>query len=183
MCPFFQRAPPSLSFATSVGIVVTIVMAFPLNIFPTRYTIEVIMARYACTGGRPSADDGGDDAKDKRNVPELEPMLPQEPVYTLPPSRVRHFTLTFILTALSLLVALVVPDISTVFQLMGGTASAFVCFVLPAAFAIKLDYLKPGVTKVGAWALAVGGVLVGVVSTAVTVQGIVEKDVAPSSDC
>eukprot|EP00518_Triparma_eleuthera_P012505 CAMPEP_0182473796 /NCGR_PEP_ID=MMETSP1319-20130603/24570_1 /TAXON_ID=172717 /ORGANISM="Bolidomonas pacifica, Strain RCC208" /LENGTH=421 /DNA_ID=CAMNT_0024674631 /DNA_START=110 /DNA_END=1372 /DNA_ORIENTATION=+ len=31
----------------SVGIVVTIVMAFPLNVFPTRYTIEVIMARYA----------------------------------------------------------------------------------------------------------------------------------------
>ena len=30
-----------------VCIVITIVMAYPLNIFPSRYTIEVILARWA----------------------------------------------------------------------------------------------------------------------------------------
>ena len=36
-------------------------------------------------------------------------------------------------------IALRVPGINVVFQLMGGTGSAFVCYMLPAAFAWKLQ--------------------------------------------
>ena len=38
-----------------------------------------------------------------------------------------------------LIIALYVPGINVVFSLMGGTGSAFVCYMLPAAFAWKLD--------------------------------------------
>ena len=81
----------------------TIVMAFPLVVFPCRYTLDVMLYH---------------DAE---------------------PSWCRHFVLTAVICGCTLLVSLFVPNISIVFQLMGGTTSAFVCFVLPAAFAIHLE--------------------------------------------
>ena len=51
----------------------------------------------------------------------------------------RHIGLTLGVTTTTLLVALVVPNISVVFSLMGGTASAYVCFIIPAAAALRLS--------------------------------------------
>ena len=86
-----------------VAMALTIVMAFPLVVFPCRYTLDVMLYH---------------DAE---------------------PSWCRHFVLTAVICGCTLLVSLFVPNISIVFQLMGGTTSAFVCFVLPAAFAIHLE--------------------------------------------
>ena len=86
-----------------VAMALTIVMAFPLVVFPCRYTLDVVLYH---------------DAE---------------------PSWCRHFVLTAVICGCTLLVSLFVPNISIVFQLMGGTTSAFVCFVLPAAFAIHLE--------------------------------------------
>ena len=81
------------------------------------------------------------------------------------PSLARHLVLTVAIAGSSLLLSLYVENINIVFQvtssittgplslqfllssliicqLIGGTTSAFVCFVLPAALAIKLRILK-----------------------------------------
>ena len=50
-----------------------------------------------------------------------------------------RFFLTLGISGAALCIALLVPSIKVVFELMGGTTSAFVCFILPAAFAIRLD--------------------------------------------
>ena len=56
---------------------------------------------------------------------------------------------------------------------MGGTSSAFACFVMPAAFAIKIGLDKESkAQKIGIWSLAVGGTVVGVLSTGVTVYSM-----------
>ena len=72
---------------------------------------------------------------------------------------------------------------------MGSTASAFVCFVLPAAFEIKLWRLRqanagssaernsaaPSICHcVAVWALLIGGVVIGVSSTVVIVQELLD---------
>ena len=160
-----------------VAMALTIVMAFPLVVFPCRYTMDVML------------------------------------FHKSPPNWWRHFGLTAVICGLTLVVSLKVPNISVVFQLMGGTTSAFVCFVLPAAFAIHLERMQRGllagggesygtlllagngedpekataeninkdaghqITRcevVGSWILAVGGVVVGVVSTSVTIYNLVE---------
>ena len=95
-------------------------------------------------------------------------------------SKCRHFTLTTIICAAALAVALFVSKIQIVFQLMGGTTSAFVCFILPAAFAIRLEntqrmQLSTG-ERIGSWCLAVGGVVVGVLSTFVTIYNLIEPN-------
>ena len=168
-----------------VAMALTIVMAFPLVVFPCRYTVDVMLFH---------------DAE---------------------PNWCRHFVLTAVICGCTLLVSLFVPNISVVFQLMGGTTSAFVCFVLPAAFAIHLareqdsqckDKLKEGNDRAnyqsipngessdnqglksilinrtdgptqirrisqcevyGSWALATMGVVVGIVSTSVTIYNLV----------
>jgi amino acid permease len=61
--------------------------------------------------------------------------------------RSRHLFLTVAVATSTLLVALVVPNISVVFSLMGGTASAYVCYIIPAAAAWK-------VAGSDAWAVA-----------------------------
>jgi hypothetical protein len=76
----------------------------------------------------------------------------------------------------ALLVSLYVPNIGLVFGLMGGTASAFVCFVLPAAFALKVGVVKDSPVKQAlVWALAVGGGSIGALSTAVTIYQTTQK--------
>ena len=78
--------------------------------------------------------------------------------------------------AAALVLALKVSKIQVVFQLMGGTTSAFVCFILPAAFVIRLQRegrLRMTTFEVCAsWALACGGATVGILSTFVTVYNI-----------
>ncbi|GMI11177.1 hypothetical protein TrLO_g15530 [Triparma laevis f. longispina] len=183
-----QKTKDPLMITAFVGIVITIVMAFPLNIFPCRYTLEIIIERFGTGKGEGAADE---EQGESTNL--IDPASNNDSIdlntsdeVKNPAEYFRHVLLTFLITALSLLVALVVPNISVVFQLMGGTASAFVCFVLPAAFAIKLGYLEKEEEKYtlwGAWALAVGGVVVGVVSTSVTIYGIFFPEADPEDNC
>ena len=161
-----------------VAMALTIVMAFPLVIFPCRYALDVMLFH---------------DAE---------------------PNWCRHFILTGIICGCTLIVSLFVPNISVVFQLMGGTTSAFVCFVLPAAFVIHLEgqqrlqdgqHLNNNYTPLygsiagnvdnsilandkasaqyisrcevyGSWLLATMGVIVGLVSTTVTIYNLVDSN-------
>ena len=97
-------------------------------------------------------------------------------------NKFRHFLITLLISGSSLLIALRVPNINTVFGLMGATCSAFVCFVLPGAFAIELG-MHEGEgwgKKARIYALTYGGFAVGCLSTAVTLYGIFYPE--PSED-
>ena len=86
---------------------ISVLMAFPLNIHPCRFTLDVMVCEHLCGAG------------DSRKL-------------------LRHVAWTCLIATSGLLVALYVPGINIVFQLMGSTSSAFVCYVLPAAFALRL---------------------------------------------
>lgn len=92
--------------------------------------------------------------------------------------------LTLVISGLALLVALFVDHINDVFQLMGGTTSAFVCFVLPGFFALKLKITKGNRLETAAvYCLIFGGIAVGVVSTFVTIYNLAQGNDAPPVVC
>ena len=99
-----------------------------------------------------------------------------------PSSTASHVLFTLLISGGALLVALVVPDLSVVFGLMGGTASSVLCFVLPGLFVLRVDDGGAAIRvddggaaafpsrkeTAAAWALVVGGTAIGILSTAVT---------------
>ena len=139
-----EQKLPRLMLPAYVAMAMSVLMAYPLNILPCRYTLDVMF--FQQWGA-------------KRNT-------------------VRHCMWTFALTGAGLAVALYVPSINIVFQLMGSTSSAFVCFVLPAAFGLRLRLPEArGLGgKVACAALLVGGAAVGAIATAVTVMGLLTSD-------
>ena len=75
-----------------------------------------------------------------------------------------------------------------VFSLMGGTASAYVCYIIPAATAWRLRERIPMLHR--SWlaqamcaALFFFGLLVGVLSTATTVAGFFGESNATAAAC
>jgi len=142
--------PHSRMMAPSFGaIALTVLMAYPLNVFPCRYTLDVILSRSAANwSSSPSSAGFGPT-----------PIPPR-----------RRALLTLLITGASLLIALFVPGINIVFQLMGGTASAFVCFILPAAFAWHYDLpeVRSRAGKLACASLFLVGCAVSVLSTTVT---------------
>eukprot|EP00300_Choanocystis_sp_HF-7_P014294 c18638_g1_i1.p1 GENE.c18638_g1_i1~~c18638_g1_i1.p1 ORF type:complete len:464 (+),score=101.84 c18638_g1_i1:103-1392(+) len=133
-----------LVIAAYLCITLTIIAAYPLVIFPCRFTIEVVLDRLRWRD-----------------------------------SRIRHVVLTLVLSGLSLLLSLFIKNISVVFQLVGGTTSAFVCFVLPSVYAIRLKLTTSLTEKILVWVLAIGGSLVGIASTALTIHDLIR----PSTTC
>lgn len=88
-----------------------------------------------------------------------------------------HFAVTLGLTGASLLAALFVPGINVVFQLLGGTASALVCFCVPGLLALRSEppLLASAHSRLTVYALVGGGATAGAVSTAVTVAGLISS--------
>lgn len=135
-----------------VAMALSLSMAYPLNIHPCRYTLDILFFRHAA-----------------------------------PRSVLRHFAWTVSIAGAGLLVSLYVPAINIVFQLMGSTSSAFVCFVLPAAFGLRLNLPEARGASGGlaAWLLLIGGATLSAVATASTVSSLVGDaysdggDVAP----
>ena len=146
-----STGPPRVITAAYVAITITIVMAYPVNVYPTRYTLDQMAAHYLAI--RPGAQQAG---------------------------RYKclwHSFLTLAIAGTTLLTALVVPDISIVFSLMGGTASAYVCYIIPAAAAWKLRGSIPSVGgsllgRIGCLSLLCFGLVVGILSTATTIAGL-----------
>jgi len=137
----FADDPPRVMAPAFGAITLTVLMAYPVNLYPCRYALDVLCFPH-----------WGDSYAFSRRV-----------------------GLTLGIAALSLVIALVVPDISVVFQLMGGTASAYVCFIMPAAFAWKLRESVPQMRTPGGRAACIAlflvGLLIGVLSTATTIAG------------
>ena len=80
----------------------------------------------------------------------------------------QHALMTLVLAGMSLGMALVIPNISVVFGLLGGTTSSILGFVVPGLLGLQLDK-----RRVGAWVLVVCGSIIGVLATVVTVYSMV----------
>ena len=68
------------------------------------------------------------------------------------------------MTNIFIYLALVVPSINTIFSLVGGSCSAFCCFVVPAMIALKLGGRSKTVTFF-TWMMLIVGAVAGVLST------------------
>jgi len=122
----------------------SIVMAYPLNVLPARTTVDIVLRRYW-----------------QNEVSEDGEM-----------SGTRRFWLTFCISGFSLIVALLVPDISILFGLMGGTSSSVCAFIIPGLLHLKLGKER----IIGAWILVIGGILVGVLTTVATIYSLINDD-------
>jgi amino acid permease len=186
-----------------------VIMAFPLNIFPARVTLEGIWENSVyCGGGNKrngllnqvqllanggvNAGDGDDDSNENNltaGLLEVVDYVEYPPVpgagdalesqeSTVETSSIiidkdwhpaRHVFLTLLLAGMALALALVVPDISVVFGLLGGTTSSLLGFCVPGMLGLQLsrDTDDPSLKPVS-WTLLIGGLVVGVLTTGVT---------------
>lgn len=76
----------------------------------------------------------------------------------------QHTSITLLLAGLALGLALVVPNISIVFGLLGGTTSSLLGFIVPGLLGLQLDR-----ASISAWILVVAGSTIGILTTSVTV--------------
>jgi len=80
-----------------------------------------------------------------------------------------HTVWSLLVAGGALAVSLWVEDVSQVFQLVGASSSALVCFVFPPMAALKLGVVK-GREYWISWALMIGGIVVAILGTVVTVN-------------
>jgi len=85
---------------------------------------------------------------------------------------------TAVILGVSVIIAMAIPQINTVFGLVGSTSSVTLNFIVPGLMYIKLLKKHPSkgspVKRVGAMTLVVFGVVVGIVGTATTIIGLVD---------
>mmetsp|Transcript_8640 Transcript_8640/g.23725 ORF Transcript_8640/g.23725 Transcript_8640/m.23725 type:complete len:471 (+) Transcript_8640:50-1462(+) len=134
----------------------TIMMAFPLNVFPARHTLLAAMAQ---THGEADVDAAG-------------------------PTLFQHVAATMALTGGALVLAIFAPGISMVFSLLGGTASAFVCFCVPGILALRARvpavHTREGLA--GIYVLIAGGAFIGVLATSITIRDLVTSSGSVDED-
>jgi amino acid permease len=87
-----------------------------------------------------------------------------------------HVATTLFLTGLTLCLALMLPNISIVFGLLGGTASSWLGFCVPGLLGMQLsnDHQHNTGEKlqnmmITSWALYIGGIAIGLLTTGVTI--------------
>lgn len=83
----------------------------------------------------------------------------------------QHQVVTLLVAGSALGLALIVPNISVVFGLLGGTTSSLLGFVVPGLLGLAMDDgCSPKATS---WILVVAGTIIGVVTTGVTLYSTV----------
>lgn len=203
-----HRTKEPLTIVACLGVAVSVVLAFPLNVFPARNTLNLVLDRILYGERTPRGVFDEEDVDDlssalgtnhhsleDRFSPLQEPLLVvyrnsqhhsrhAHAASTLTPggggddddhpcSRARHFVTTLLVSGAALGIALVVPDISVVFGLMGGFCSSLIGFVLPAGFFLRLGlHRRSRVAAAAARASMVLGTIVGIATTVVTVRGL-----------
>ncbi|KAL7535603.1 hypothetical protein ACHAXR_006596 [Thalassiosira sp. AJA248-18] len=118
------------------------------------------------------------------------PAEVEEEVYSTESSPAEHFLLTLLLSGSALIVALLIPGISVVFGLMGGTAASIISFILPGMFLLDANATNEGNprlskrSKLLAHFFVWGGTLIGVLSTGVTIYGLfIPNDTSAVDTC
>lgn len=172
-----------------LAMALAVVIAFPLNVFPARVSIiqmwEAAMAKRTveelliCTNNEEAREplissDGKFTNYTESTASSMERGL-EDPLHPITPSQeedyvaekgnaCQHILVTLLLAGLALGLALVVPNISVVFGLLGGTTSALLGFVVPGLLGLKMNQ-----SDWNAWILVVAGTTIGVLTTIVTV--------------
>eukprot|EP00755_Sulcionema_specki_P018169 Sspe_Gene.66236::Locus_39145_Transcript_1_1_Confidence_1.000_Length_1913::g.66236::m.66236 len=154
----FQPKKDPVIAISFIAITLTVVVAFPLVVFPCRDSIFGILYGPKQTSDRVDLWKDSLTNPDKYEVasvtsshvympgPGAAGGLPR--IYKKPPSWV-HYAVSFSISFSALLFALFVPGIQVVFFFLGGVCSSFLCLVLPAWFmkrviAIETDYFNKG---------------------------------------
>eukprot|EP00656_Telonema_subtile_P024605 TRINITY_DN26796_c0_g1_i2.p1 TRINITY_DN26796_c0_g1~~TRINITY_DN26796_c0_g1_i2.p1 ORF type:complete len:229 (-),score=39.99 TRINITY_DN26796_c0_g1_i2:142-828(-) len=152
-----------------LAITITILLAFPLNIFPCRYTCEVIIASWRGPPAEalPSLESGDDKSLEQGLVDVAEEV---DEYGVGKGTWMGHFLLTSFIVGLAMVCAAFIPSIQTVFSLLGSTCSAFVCYVVPAMFQLKCaEGPWHSSAKLPAWILLIGGTIMGVACTIIII--------------
>lgn len=179
-----------------LGMALAVVMAFPLNIFPARVSLiqmwedqqkkqqrrrsptttfthddeessgvrrPLLSDEIRNRGLDYNSDDGGNDPLQSSTTTNDEHPTEDDNDFRFG----RHAFVTLLLTGMALGLALVVPNISVVFGLLGGTTSSLLGFVVPGLLGLQLDK-----GRIGAWVLVVCGSIIGILTTGVTVYSM-----------
>jgi amino acid permease len=153
------------------GMTVAVVMAFPLNIFPTRVTLEGLYEKkqHRAAEALREVELASSVGTNDEVVEPFLLLLPRSNYYDekekVPFNWSCHFLITLAICGSVLALALVAPNISVVFGLLGGTTSSILGFILPGLVGMKVDPCHRGRAQL----LVVIGVVVGILTTAVTV--------------
>lgn len=82
----------------------------------------------------------------------------------------QHASVTLLLAGMALGMALVIPNISVVFGLLGGTTSSLLGFIVPGLLGLKMNK-----TCVTSWILVVAGSIIGLLTTGVTIYATIHS--------
>ena len=186
-----QTTHDALMILASAFVAVAVVVAFPFNILPARVTIKLILKRsrrkwrdcaplrsqYSQIASASSAEPHVDvdpgvanallEFSERTSNFSLEGLQPN---YVESPP-LEHLLLTLFLSGSALVVALLIPGISVVFGLMGGTAASIICLVLPGM--LLIESTEENGSSIMGNLMVRGGVIVMVVTTFVTIYGII----------
>ena len=179
------------------GITIAIVLGFPLNVLPSRHTLDIIVNRcfHRINLKRENSSSNIYEVSEFDEPLMLPDMLNDTPEPNLSTSsltrqsilhKIKHVMLTLIISGSALLVAIVVPDISIIFGILGGFASSLIGLIMPASFYLKLGLGDDNKwMRYAAWILIISGAMIGLLSTAVTIHSIFqlepEEDVCANS--
>jgi amino acid permease len=172
-----------------LAMALAIVMAFPLNVFPARVSIIQMLGTITLCGSAavsiPSEDEECQQLIEDSSEDPLRSQLltvedcpltnndnddntdiEGEEEFNL----VQHVFVTLLLAGTALGLALVIPDISVVFGLLGGTTSSLLGFVIPGLMGLRMNP-----SDINAWILVVAGSLIGVLTTLVTLYTTIHE--------
>lgn len=201
--------PESIMQVAFVGMALAVVLAYPMNIFPARVTLlGILRSRKQSPPAVVATDEDdlaepllattslGDSANAMRAQASSNSITNQHQdrghaetsrANITNDSLVEHILATLFLTGLSLALAIVAPNISVVFGLVGGASSSVLGFIVPGLLGYKtagdyyqtyasVGYLNEASaraavrrTRFFSIMLVVAGILVGSVCTTVTV--------------
>ncbi len=169
-------APPKgIMQVATAGMAAAVITAFPLNIFPARVSILSMLQRKNLRRELvPNSTlteallenhevEAATDVVEEEGTPSSHgPVSEDEPF-----DWKQHLFWSIFVSALSLGMALLIPDISVVFSLLGGTTSSLLGFCIPGALGIHMK--QNTMSLVISWFLLVGGGILGILTTGVTI--------------
>ena len=181
-----------------LAMAIAVVMAFPLNIFPARVSIIQIINASAKPSSTLQEDITQQESQQDSftlNQPLLSQSDPEDPSSgqrmgvqrdldgfnveesgqqgddeeAIPFQLCQHVSVTVFVAGMALGLALVVPNISIVFGLLGGTTGSLLGFIIPGFLGVRMDR-----SNATAWILVVGGSVVGLLTTGVTLFSTIQ---------
>eukprot|EP00816_Leptocylindrus_hargravesii_P008976 CAMPEP_0196807422 /NCGR_PEP_ID=MMETSP1362-20130617/7404_1 /TAXON_ID=163516 /ORGANISM="Leptocylindrus danicus, Strain CCMP1856" /LENGTH=347 /DNA_ID=CAMNT_0042181343 /DNA_START=48 /DNA_END=1091 /DNA_ORIENTATION=- len=192
-----QDTHDGLVIAAFILLALKVCVAYPLNVFPccdaTHHIVHRRQKSMVMNSCRSNADErtqmivddksmhllyeevGAQDGSVVTSINQEEPETAHAHTGMIP--RSRQLVLSVLYSVSSLLLALVVPNVSIVFSLVGGTSGALLGFILPPVFVIRLGLTDHDATKkMIAYGLIVAGIFIAVLSTAFTIYDLVNGE-------